>query len=64
MEIKDLNGKRIMHIDTSNRFKQERNTGIAYKIIKTNEHKGLGLSNKRKRELDKNLNHSKGDMIT
>ncbi|MBU1252432.1 MAG: hypothetical protein KJ905_01335 [Nanoarchaeota archaeon] len=56
MNLEDLNGKRVMHIDMSNRFKQNRNTGVAYKMIKTNEHKGLGISNKLKRELDRNLN--------
>lgn len=55
MNLEDLNGKRVMHIDTSNRFYQKRNTGIAYKMIKTNEHKGLGVSNKLKRELDRDL---------
>lgn len=56
MNIEDLNGKRVMHIDTSNRFYQKRNTGIAYRMIKTHEHKGLGISNKLKRELDRDLN--------
>jgi len=56
MNLEDLNGKRVMHIDTSNRFYQKRNTGIAYKMIKTNEHKGLGISDKLKRELDRDLN--------
>ncbi len=56
MNLEDLNGKRVMHIDTSRRFKQIGNTGIAYKMIKTNEHKGLGISNKLKRELDRDLN--------
>lgn len=56
MDLEDLNGKRVMHIDTRNRFYQKRNTGITYKIIKTNEHKGLGISNKLKRELDRDLN--------
>jgi hypothetical protein len=58
MNLEDINGRRIMHIDMSNRFKQERNTGVAYKMIKTNEHKGLGISNKLKRELDRDLNAS------
>lgn len=56
MNLEDLNGKRVMHIDTSRRFRQIGDTGIAYKIIKTNEHKGLGVSNKLKRELDRDLN--------
>ena len=47
-----ING-RIMHIDTSRRFYQKGNTGIAFKIIGTNFHRGLGISNKLKRELDK-----------
>jgi hypothetical protein len=56
MKLEDINGKKVMHVDTSNRFKQKRNTGIAYKTIKTNEYKGLGISNKLKRELDRDLN--------
>ena len=56
MNLKDLNNKRVMHIDTSKRFKQKGNTGIAFKIVETNFHRGLGLSNKLKRELDRDLN--------
>ncbi len=49
------NGKRVMHIDTSQKFYERRVTGIAYKMIKTNEHQGLALSLKLKKELEKEL---------
>ena len=48
-------GERIMHIDVSGRYYEKRDSGIAYKIIKTDEHKGLVLSNKLKRELDRDI---------
>lgn len=47
---------RTMHIDVSIRFYQKGDSGIAFKIIPTNEHKGLVLSNKLKRVLRKKLN--------
>lgn len=56
MNLEDLNGKRIMHIDLSKRFKQKGATGIAFKIINDKFHKGMCLSNKLKRELDKSIN--------
>lgn len=52
----ESNDGRVMHIDTSRRFNQRGHTGIAFKIVGTNIHKGLGLSNKLKRELDEHLN--------
>ena len=57
MENNDKNhfGK-VMHIDTSGRFYQKGNTGIAFKKIDDNSHKGMCLSNKLKRELDKAFN--------
>lgn len=55
MDLKDINKKRVMHVDISRRFKQKGDTGIAFKMIKTNEHKGMGLNNKLKRELDRDL---------
>ncbi len=50
-----IEGKRIMHIDTSKRFYQQGHTGIAFKIIGTGQHKGLVVSERTKRELDNSL---------
>ncbi len=50
------NGKRVMHIDTSSKLCQRDDTGIAYKIVGTNQHRGLGLKLRLKRELEKSLN--------
>ncbi len=50
-----LDEKRIMHVDTSRQFYERADTGIAFKIVKSREHGGLVLSNKLKRELDKNI---------
>lgn len=44
-----------MHIDTSSKMYEKGDTGVAYKIIKTNTHKGLGLSSKLKKELRRDL---------
>ena len=52
----ELDGKKIIHIDTSNKLYEKKNTGIAYRIIKTNAHKGIGLSLKLKDELKRDLN--------
>jgi hypothetical protein len=49
------NGKRVMHIDTSQKLYERRDTGIAYKMIKTKEHKGLALSLRLKKRLEKEL---------
>lgn len=46
---------RTMHIDVSKRFYQKGDSGVAFKIISTNEHKGIILSNKLKKGLKKNL---------
>src|SRR3989344_1124173 len=54
-----LDGKRIMHIDTSCKFYEKKDTGIAYKIVGSEKHKGLIISNKLKRELDKKINANK-----
>ena len=48
--------KRIMHIDTSGKLYEKRDTGIAFKILGTGEHKGLCLTNKLKRSLDIEIN--------
>jgi len=50
---------RTMHIDVSKRFYQIGDSGIAFKIILTNEHKGMAISNKLKRGLRKNLHIDK-----
>lgn len=44
---------RTMHIDISRRFYQKGNSGVAFKIIPSNYHKGMALSNKLKNELKK-----------
>jgi hypothetical protein len=49
------NGKKVMHIDTSHKLYERNDTGIAYKIIRTKEHKGLAISLKLKEELEKKL---------
>jgi hypothetical protein len=49
------NGKRVMHIDTSCKLYERRDTGIAFKMIKTNEHQGIGLSLKLKKEIERDL---------
>ncbi len=46
---------RTMHIDTSVKLHKRANTGIAYKIIESNIHKGLCLKTSLKRDLRKNL---------
>jgi len=51
----DISKKRIMHIDTSGKLYEKKDTGIAYKIVNGSEHKGLVLSVKLKRELKRNL---------
>jgi hypothetical protein len=56
MNLEDLNGKRVMHIDTSSKLCQKDDTGIAYKIIGSNQHKGLGLKLRFKKEVEKKLN--------
>ncbi len=55
MNLEDLNGKRVMHIDTSCKLHENRNTGIAYKIVGSKKHKGLALKRTLKKELDKRL---------
>lgn len=49
------NGKRVMHIDTSHKLHERNDTGIAYKVIGTNEHRGTAISLKLKKELEKKL---------
>ncbi len=45
--------------DTSCKFYEKKDTGIAYKIVNNGEHKGIILSNKLKRELDYKINTHK-----
>ena len=54
-----LDGKRVMHIDTSCKLYENRDTGIAYRIIGTNNHRGLGLSIDLKRQLDRDFKANK-----
>lgn len=49
-----LNG-RTMHIDMSRRFYQDGNSAIAFKTIPANEHKGIIILNKLKKELRRDL---------
>jgi len=48
-----------MHIDTSVKLHKKGNTGIAYKIIGSGNHKGMVLGSSLKRDLIKNLLVSK-----
>lgn len=50
-----FDGKRVMHIDTSGKLHENKNTGIAYKIVDSKEHKGLALKGTLKKELRKKL---------
>jgi hypothetical protein len=54
--IETLDGKRVMHIDTSCKLYEKEDTAIAFKILKTGAHKGLVLKNRLKRSLDKEVN--------
>ena len=51
----EISKKRIMHIDMSCKFYEKRDSGVAFKILKSGAHKGLVLSNKLKRELDRDI---------
>ena len=51
--------KRVMHIDTSCKLYENKDTGIAYKIINTNEHRGLVINKKLKKELKKKFDMRK-----
>lgn len=57
--MKSINGKRVMHIDTSCKLYENKNTGIAYKIVNSRKHKGLALKRTLKKELNKKLKISK-----
>jgi len=59
MDKREPSEKREMHIDTSSRLYENKDTGIAYKIIQSNGHKGLVLSKNLKKELEKNLRINK-----
>jgi len=52
----NLKNKKIMHIDTSGKLYEKRDTGITFKIVDSGWHKGLVLSKKLKRDLRRNLN--------
>ncbi len=56
MKKKEFNGEGTMHIDTSCKLYEGKNTGIAYKTIDSNKHKGLALKRTLKKELKKDLN--------
>lgn len=55
MNIEEINGKKIMHIDTSCKLYEKKHTAIAYNTIRENKHKGCILKSKLKRELEKDL---------
>lgn len=55
MDDIQINGERTMHIDTSCKLYESKNTGIAYKIIGSGKHKGLVLKRNLKKILRKNL---------
>jgi len=44
-----------MHIDVSKRFYQKGVTGVAFKIIPSQEHRGIVISNKLKKELKRDI---------
>lgn len=48
-----MDGKRVMHIDTSCKLYEKKDTGIAYKIIGSNIHKGIVITKKMKKGLIK-----------
>jgi hypothetical protein len=48
-------GKRVMHIDTSCKIYENKDTAIAYKIIESKIHKGLVITRKIKKGLIKGL---------
>ena len=50
---------RTMHIYVSRRFYQKGNSGIAFKIIPSQAHKGMVSSNKLKKELKRDFNLDK-----
>ena len=50
-----MDNKRILHIDTSGKLHEKKKTGISFKVIKSNMHKGLVLSYKLKKELKRDL---------
>jgi len=59
MDEKEKDEKRYMHIDTSCKLHENKNTGIAYKTTDKEIHKGLVLSKKLKKELKRDLNADK-----
>ena len=57
--IMEKEALRVMHIDLSHKFYERKDTGIAFKIVGSNIHKGMSLSIKLKREIEKKLNAKK-----
>lgn len=55
MKTGGIDGKNVMHIDTSVKLYQRKNTGIACIVPKTDFHKGAALSIKLKSELERDL---------
>lgn len=59
MNLGEINKGRVMHIDTSSKFYERKDTGIAYKIIYSGTHKGMGLSKSLKKELERDFSVNK-----
>jgi len=55
MDPEELKNKKVMHVDTSCKLYENKNTGISFKIVGSNEHGGLALSKKLKKELKRDL---------
>lgn len=45
----------VMHIDTSCKLYEKTHTGIAFKIVDTGQHRGIGLHLRLKKELERDL---------
>lgn len=55
MDLKEIDNKRVMHIDTSCKLYERKDTAIAFKIVNSNFHKGLILNKKLKKELERDF---------
>ncbi len=55
MKEKNHFDRRTMHIDVGRRFYQKGDSGVAFKIIPLNKHKGMALSNKLKKEIKRDF---------
>ncbi|MBU3913358.1 MAG: hypothetical protein KKE50_04655 [Nanoarchaeota archaeon] len=55
MNTEELKNKKVMHVDTSCKLYENKNTGISFKIVGSNMHGGIVLSKKLKKELKRDL---------